>query len=154
MPGHKAIAIANLYVQRSLDKDQYLTIMPLMKYIYFAHGWTLGHTGQPLIKEDVIAWRLGPVIPEVYYAFREKGFIISSKVEGRKFNCELTDEEKSIVYGVFDDYSRHKPWTLSNFIRAKDTPWYKYRRQQGSVIPNDLIEEYYKERVGKMAEMA
>ncbi len=146
MPGHKAIAIANLYVQRALDNGHDLTIMPLMKYIYFAHGWTLGYTGQPLIQEDIISWRLGPAIPEVYDAFKEKGFIIGSQVEGEEFNCELTDEEKRIVFGVFDDYSRFKPWTLSKITHARETPWYKYRRKRGSVIPNDVIEQYYKER--------
>ena len=147
MPGHKAIAIANLYVQRALDTGDPLTIMPLMKYIYFAHGWTLGYTGQPLIQEDIISWRTGPAIPEVYDAFRKKGFIIGSKVEGKEYDCELTDEEESIVYGVFDDYSRHKPWTLADILHTRGTPWYKYRRKKGSVIPDSLIEEYYKERV-------
>ena len=148
MPSHSAVSVANLYVRHALDKGYPLTLMPLIKFIYFAHGWTLGYTGQPLIREDIIAWRIGPAIPEVYRAFHNvKGFIIGSEVEGEEFNSVLSDEERELAINVFDDYSQQKVWTLSQMAVSKEAPWYKYRRKRGSVIPNSLIEAYYKSRV-------
>ncbi|WP_131993555.1 type II toxin-antitoxin system antitoxin SocA domain-containing protein [Dokdonella fugitiva] len=40
--------------------------MQLLKLVYLCHAWTLGLLGRPLLREEVQAWRYGPVFPALY----------------------------------------------------------------------------------------
>ncbi len=42
--------------------------MKLHKLLYYAAGWHLGFTGEPLFDEDIEAWQYGPVVPSIYLA--------------------------------------------------------------------------------------
>jgi uncharacterized phage-associated protein len=44
--------------------------MKLQKLLYYAQGWHLAITGQPLFSEPIEAWRDGPVVPAVYFKHR------------------------------------------------------------------------------------
>lgn len=47
--------------------------LKLQKLLYYAHGWHLALTGRPLLDRSVEAWQYGPVLPDVYRAFRAFG---------------------------------------------------------------------------------
>ena len=49
----------------------YLTPLHINKLVFFSHGWNLGILETPLINEDVEAWKYGPIIPSIYYAFKK-----------------------------------------------------------------------------------
>ena len=155
--GHDSRAIANIFVDYAREKGDRLTIMSLVKYIYFAHGWTLGYTGEPLISHDVQAWRFGPVVSEAYYAFRPHGYIIRKKAvdpDTKKDYCAegLPERKKNIIDGVYEEYSKMTPWDMSAATHHNSSPWYKYRGrdQRFSVIPNKEIAEYYRGLIAKM----
>ena len=146
--GHDARAIANLFVRKSHQSGPRLTILPLVKYVYFAHGWTLGYTGLPLIRDDVRAWKYGPVVPKVYEAFRPQGLIIREEAKGifgAPYETEITDDERGIIDSVYDHYSALTPYRISRITHAPSSPWIKYRNQYYAKIPNEEIEAYYKD---------
>lgn len=152
MPNHDAIAIANIYVKLAQARKHYLSKLPLMKFIYFAHGWTLGYTGEPLIKEDILVWKFGPAIIEVYRAFAEKGFYIQTPAldkKGEEITCEqdLSAKEHDIIIKVFDDYSTSDAMELVGITHAKGAPWSISKQRGESVIANEIIRDYYKERL-------
>ena len=152
MPNHNAIAIANIFVKLAQDRKHYLSKLPLMKFIYFAHGWTLGYTGQPLIKEDILVWKFGPAIIEVYRAFAKKGFYIQTPAldkRGKEITCEqdLSTKERDLIHNVFDDYSTVDAMELVGITHAKGAPWSISKQRGESVISNDIIRDYYKERL-------
>ena len=155
MNAHDSRAIANVFVQRAKDAGRLLTIMPLVKFVYFAHGWTLGHTGGALIEHDVEAWVYGPVVREVYEAFRSQGVIISDFAvdnRGKEYKADLHGFPKRIVDSVYKEYSVLPTWRLSNITHRSDSPWSKYRGKCYSKIPNDEIKDYYEKLVDKMKE--
>ena len=100
--GHDPRSVANYLVKKAASdvNGQPLTIVHLLKLVYFAHGWHLGRTGQPLINRPVEAWKYGPVIPEVYDAFRPeatRGLTVEKLATNRRgdvFEAELNEEEK------------------------------------------------------------
>ena len=146
---HDSKAIANKFVKKSQKAGRVLTIMPLLKFVYFAHGWTLGYTGKPLIKDKVEAWTLGPVIPEVYHSFRSQGVTIKREAinkAGESYSCDLTEFEDNIISSVYDGYSVLPAFELSNITHRSDSPWTKYRRNLFDTIPNRAIREYYEKR--------
>ncbi|MBQ7263062.1 MAG: DUF4065 domain-containing protein [Synergistaceae bacterium] len=50
-----------------------LTHMQLQKLLYYAQGWSLGMTGEPLFADAMEAWEHGPVAPAAYQAYRRWG---------------------------------------------------------------------------------
>ncbi len=63
---YPAAAIANEFLELARAEGRPLTPMHIQKLIYFAHGWNLALTGEPLIRERVEAWDYGPVIRALY----------------------------------------------------------------------------------------
>ena len=150
--GHDSRAIANCFVRLAHDAADRLTIMSLVKYVYFAHGWTLGHTGEPLICHDVQAWKYGPVIPEAYYAFRGKGFIVRGQAtdsDGRLYTASPSERQSNIIRDVYRAYSELEPFQLSAATHHPHSPWSKYRGRHYHVIPNDEIKAYYQSIIRK-----
>ena len=151
--GHDARAIANLFVEQALGAQSPMSIMTLMRYVYLAHGWTLAYSGRPLIKHKFEAWRVGPVVPQVYHAFSWQRVFITEKAHGYHpefgefpaYSCSLNSEEQDIVTKVFDRYSRFDAIQLGTIISKPGAPWEHIKSQEVyAPIPNDLLKAYYK----------
>lgn len=98
--------------------------LKLQKLCYYAQGFTVAVTGEPLFPELFQAWAHGPVLPNLYHAFKGYGASAIPKPE-RTFpevrevfsseQLEILDEVKE-VYGQFSawklrDMTHHeKPW--------------------------------------------
>ena len=152
--GHDSRAIANVFVEKSQQAKRRLTIMPLIKYVYMAHGWTLGYTGKPLICHQVEAWKHGPVIPEVYRAFGHQ-MVVSQKVRMYDpefsplpyYEATLDEAEAAIVDKVYEKYSELGAFALSELTHREGTPWDKCNTGHFTPIPNAVIEAYYKQLI-------
>ena len=152
--GHDSRAIANIFVDKARAAKKRLTIMPLVKYVYLAHGWTLGYTGKPLIRHQVQAWKFGPVIPEVYRAFAPQ-FVIKNKArpydpefgEFPDYTTKLNENEADIVSKVYERYSRLGAFSLSDLTHREGTPWDQCKDQYFGTIPNEIIKEYYEKLI-------
>ena len=153
--GHDSRAIANIFVDKARAAKKRLTIMPLVKYVYLAHGWTLGYTGKPLIRHQVQAWKFGPVIPEVYRAFAPQ-FVIKNKAHeyypefecrGPDYKTKLNEDEADIVSKVYERYSHLGAFALSDLTHREGTPWDQCNNHNFAPISNSVIENYYKELI-------
>lgn len=153
---HDSRAIANIFVEKALRHRHSLTILPLVKFVYLAHGWTLGFTGKPLITHKVQAWKYGPVIPEVYYAFSNQepnSSAVFRKAQeytvglghGPYYEAELDEEQEEMVNLVYGTYSKYSPFQLSAMTHCKGSPWDMVKSKgHFAVIPNQAIQDYYK----------
>lgn len=152
--GHDSRAIANIFVGQSHQANRKLTIMQLVKLVYIAHGWTLGWTGEPLIRDKIEAWRFGPVVPLVYKTFRPQGIIIRSPAIDGKGQPYFTDKvdkvELEIIGNVYKEYSKISSYMLSKLTHGKDTPWSQYDGKHYHTIKNEDIKRYYDIRVERV----
>lgn len=62
--------IANYFLGIADNNGKPISPMKLLKLVYYAHGWHLALSGNPLIKENVEAWRFGPVVRCLYDEFK------------------------------------------------------------------------------------
>lgn len=160
-PPYSTLAVANYFVQKGHDESLPVDPMKLQKLIYFAHGWHLAVTGEPLIDETVEAWQYGPVIPTVYHTFKRYGrYPITAPgmdFDGESFYCPALpaaaeEESLAVLDRVWETYGRRFTGIqLSNLSHEAGSPWQITwdRAQQagklrGTDIDDRLIEDFFR----------
>ena len=96
---YTAAHIAN-YILRYFHVNQLeITHLKLQKLLYIAYGWNLvlNKEHPRLFDESIQAWKLGPVIPSVYYYYKGEWEITNYIYSGEEQNPILSIKE--------DDYN-------------------------------------------------
>jgi uncharacterized phage-associated protein len=162
---YDARAIANFLLDYAQSEGQRVTIMQLLKILYFAHAWYLAKTGKPLIGQPFEAWKYGPVSRVVYEQFKDSG---SRPIQSRANVLDIStakyvpatyenlgDETSEFLRQVFRYYSRYHPYKLSDLTHEKGSPWETVcaeatrRAVPGMIISNDSIRAWF-ERTRQM----
>ena len=141
---YDARLIANWFVARAQREGRTLSIMSLLKLTYIAHGWHLEMQEAPLFSNRIEAWQYGPVIPEVYNAFRTQGINVSGPVSAP--TKEITPEDESLLEQVYTIYGSLSAFQLSNLTHVPGGPWDIATKTGGNyaLIHDDLIKQHYK----------
>jgi uncharacterized phage-associated protein len=148
--GNPPKRVAEYILKLAQGQNSPLTPMQVLKLVYISHGWQLGLYGRPLVNEAIEAWPYGPVIPSVYQQYKKfkSGFIDTfPAVLPEGFDAS----ETSTLTQVFRGYGRRSGISLSSLTHEPGSPWDITVRQSGigSVISNDLIEDYYRRLAAK-----
>ena len=135
-------SIAKFFITVANEKDGMpLGNTKLQKLLYYAQGFHLAITDEPLFKNDFKAWDYGPVIPEVYKQFNKQG--------PRGFDTALDVEESSVerfLLNVWDSFGHYSASTLSQ--RTHDeAPWQNAARY--GTITQDSMKSFFKEVLPK-----
>ena len=157
---YDARAVANFFLDRGAANGCPVTIMSLLKILYFAHAWHLAKTDQPLVGQPFEAWKHGPVSRVVYEQFKglgSKPILDRAKV----INVETATFEPA-SYGnidpttakflehIFDYYSQYHPYKLSDLTHEEGSPWDSVwteatrKAVPGMVISNDSIRAWFR----------
>lgn len=146
--GYDSRAVANYFVERSRADERLLSVSQVIKLVFLAHGWHLGFKGKPLIYHRIEAWKYGPVIPEVYDAFRYQLFAVRypASVGEEPYKEDFDDYAIKIMGHVYDAYSKIPAVALSKLTHKKGTPWSLASKEGGHFarISDKRIENYYK----------
>lgn len=149
---YKGKSIANAFLL--LANRDGLTIDPLklQKLLYFANGYYMAENdGQPLINEYFEAWDYGPVVPTVYYEFREYkdgpirrlGYTWDYRTK-RMIPAPPPigdDSANDVVAWVWDNYKNYSGVDLSHMTHKVGGPWDAARRRaQNSKMRNERLE--------------
>ena len=156
---YRAKTIAYYFLELGERDNVSISPMKLQKLIYFAHGWCLAITGEPLIEESVDAWMYGPVVADVYYEFKEFG---AETIQGKKPDkiiqerLEALKKDKQTVQlidKVWEIYGHYDAFKLSQMTHLPNTPWLKARSKTPEklnvTIDDDSIREYFINTVQK-----
>lgn len=167
---YSAIAVANAFIEKAKNKGiNDLSPMKLQKLVYFAHAWMLALADKPLIKEDVKAWKFGPVIDSVYHEFKSFGSnnittmgtefvgLGSDDIFDVKYvipRLPKSDETASaIVDAILDTYGDRSAISLSNLTHEPGSAWCvtREKHKDGSVrefvIDNEIIKHAMKKKL-------
>lgn len=140
---YDARQVVNWFIQRSAQDSKALSIMSLLKLTYIAHGWYLETRKEPLINNRIEAWQHGPVIPDVYHAFRPQGVTPNQLL--RNFNIPENEKDIRFLDEIYNLYSSMSPFKLSDLTHVTEGPWDVAKRIGGNYaeIPNSLIRDHY-----------
>jgi len=155
---YDARTIANFLLDYADERKTKVTLLSVLKMIYYAHGWHLSHKQQPLVKQPFEAWEYGPVVRVVYEAFKGSGREpLTSRA--KRFDVlansysEIDDpiepEAEKFLKNVFDAYSHVDAFDLSNETHVVGSPWDEiWNAPNGAInigmkIPNDEIRKWF-----------
>jgi len=154
-------AIANFFLDLAKAKGDTVSPMKLQKLVYYACGWYMGYTGQPLINEAIEAWQYGPVIPSLYREFKQFGSGPITK-KATEFNGSMDFPEvpvphdaglRSFLENVWNGYGAYTGTKLSEMTHAAGSPWdITWKKSGGATntdIPPELIASHFREAIAK-----
>lgn len=148
---YNATSIANFFIRKGITEGRPVDQMKVQKLVYFAHGWYLAITNQPLINEAVEAWRFGPVIPSLYHSLKHSGNqVITCTIEQVDSTIDESDSEvHAYLTGIWSLYSPFSGIQLSNMTHEEETPWANISKEFSNQIPadknidNEVIKQYF-----------
>lgn len=140
MMAYHAKSIANAFITLANRDSCEIDPMQLQKLMYFANGYFVAeNNGAPLIDEYFEAWDYGPVIPSVYYEFKEyqsgsiKRFAYTWDSGKRKRIIApqpVGDEgAEDVISWVWETYKNHSGLKLSRLTHKTGGPWDKARKR-------------------------
>jgi len=119
--------------------------LKLQKLLYFSQGISFCMFEEELFPEEFEAWVNGPVIPEIYFKYKEFGFNpILTKFDEPK----LEDKVLEVLNYVKRTYGKYDGKYLKEITHNQE-PWLYARRgldpdeRDCKTIPKEIIAEYF-----------
>jgi len=143
--------VVNFFLNH-VDNESGITITPLklQKLLYYAQAWSLAFNDSKLFDESICAWIHGPVIQEVYHAFKVFGYqpLEHTPPTSKVFNLK----ELEVLNMVWDVYGKYDAKYLEALTHAEH-PWknarvgYSVQDKCEVEISVEMIETYYKSMI-------
>lgn len=157
MAKYDPAAVANGFLEMGFRDSVAVDPMKIQKLTFFAHGYYLALTGEPLVREPFQAWKLGPVLPSLYRAMKQYrsspitdyAYVYDYKLDKAVPAAPPEPDADFIKVRdfVWNSYGKRESITLSNLTHRKDGAWAKTLTAnpgiEGPQIPNDFIRKEF-----------
>jgi uncharacterized phage-associated protein len=121
---HDARAVANYLLSLAAADAIPVTPLKIQKLVYLAHGWSLALRQTALIYNNVEAWRYGPVVSELYHAFKQYGpEPITEKAYVRPGDPLIDSATGTFIKSVWNAYKKYSGLQLSAMTHEKGYAW-------------------------------
>ena len=144
-----------------------ITNKKLQKLLYYVEAWNLVYHSS-VIDDDFEAWVHGPVVPDVYQAFKGFGYsaIENKYAEGQSASekmrellgsAKMEQTQKDIMFAVLKKYGSLTSYQLETLSHS-EPPWATARKgfddfaHSSNVIDKGLMKEYYSSLVNVKAQ--
>lgn len=139
----KALEIARYILYYAYKRGDLITNLKLQKLLYYIQAWYLvRNKGVRLFSEDIEAWQYGPVVREVYDAYKCFGRNPIND-EGLSDNFKLDEEIIRYIDSVLDEYMDYSASALVKSIH-QDAPWQEAYKN-GEIITSESMYEFYRD---------
>ncbi|ALM83123.1 Panacea domain-containing protein [Bordetella sp. N] len=121
-----ALQLGSELVRRSAARNQTVTNLAVQKLAYFAHGWHLALLDRPLVDSAFEAWRYGPVLPQLYHAYKAFGnnpIPPSHALVASQPGAALDDVSSALVERVLELYGSQTTKRLVELSHDPKGPW-------------------------------
>jgi uncharacterized phage-associated protein len=107
-------------------KEAKMTNMKVQKLLYYSQSLYLALYDEPLFKEEIQAWRYGPVCPPAYRFYSE--FEANQlPIPDPEELSQIPDETKNVLAEVWEYFGGYHAYLLSDMTHL-EFPWKKARR--------------------------
>lgn len=148
----RAADIANEIIRLSIETGETITNIKLQKLLYYCFAWYIVATDNKskLFSDPIEAWQYGPVVPNVYHAFKHFGAdnisYTDDEIKEKQKNIKYSELEKDVISQTFFAYA-HRSATELVSSTHKETPWIKaFSSETSKVISPDIIFQFFNEK--------
>ena len=122
------------------ESGDLISNLKLQKLVYYAQGFYLALNNTPLFAERIEAWTHGPVVPELYHAYKkyESGSIPAPNDIDFSIYDKQTREFLDEIYSIFGQFSA---WKLRNMTH--DEPTWRDAADYAGEITHQAMKEYF-----------
>lgn len=135
---YNAIDIADYIIEIS-NKDIPVTNLTIQKMLYYIQVMSLVNTGEPIFTDDIVLWKHGPVIPNVYYKYLDNGIEHLKKFIS---SPDIDNDTKKTIEFIYNELKYYNIWELVEMSKASNP--YKYSNKHGIISNKDIIDSYNK----------
>ena len=142
------LCVANTFLHKAKSENIDITPMKLQKLIYIFYKEYLKGTKLKLFTEQFSVWKYGPVLPEVYNAFKCYGSNVItdyySEDDDKYYTIDLKSSPtvESTFIDVWNRYKNYNGVYLSKLTHLPGTAWYKAREKRlPYLLDSDISEE-------------
>lgn len=149
----KALEIAKYIITKYVNIGKPISNLKLQKLLYFVQGLALCTLERPAFDEEIIAWKYGPVVPEVYFEFSMYGALDIDRVyedDVRKVEADI--DIANIAAFIILKFEDTSPIKLVNETHLSGSPWdaaYTNRDNDRKIIDKEKISKYFKKKYMK-----
>jgi uncharacterized phage-associated protein len=130
-----------------------LSNLKLQKLVYYAQGFSLAITGEPLFAEPIEAWAHGPVVPILYRSFKQHGSESLPPPENGIDLDSYSKDERDLLDEVFSVYGQFSASKLRNMTHA-EPPWQDAYARGSSIITHESMRKYFLTLVHEVTDQA
>ena len=116
---YQARDIAEYIINREASEGRTVSNLRLQKLLYFVQAQFIVQKGSPCFTQRMEAWDYGPVVPEVYHAYK---FFGSNAIPCTKNSARIDEADKALIDSMLDSCSEYSTSTLVDMTHAQD-PW-------------------------------
>lgn len=142
---YNASDIAQYIITKCCILSKPISNLKLQKMLYFIWVDYYKKTSSPLFLDDICAWQLGPVVPDVYYDYCSYGGRSICNI----YETSIRGNDASIIDEFINDYVDVPASVLVNRTHKPGTAWdiiFNHGLGNRDTIPFSLIKE--KECIG------
>lgn len=143
----EALNLSDLIYQR-LAKIEPVHTIKLQKLLYYCQAWSLALRGRPMFRDQIQAWKHGPVVASLYREHRGSP-VVTESLGGSQALVPADDAE--FANAVLNAYGARSAWSLRDLTHEEE-PWIDawersdHGRKRGEQITADAMRVYYGSR--------
>jgi uncharacterized phage-associated protein len=135
--------VAHYFLAIQGDEDGEITNLKLQKLVYYAQGFHLAIFDKPLFAEKIKAWEHGPVVPQLWYGYKEWGAKPLPKPSTVPVFDKATQDLLDDVSGVYGQFSA---WRLRELSHS-EPPWIEAFNSASKIVRHDTMRKYFLTRL-------
>jgi uncharacterized phage-associated protein len=127
------------------DAGDLISNLKLQKLVYYAQGFGLALLERSLFPERIEAWQHGPVVPDLYHAYKGHGAGPIPVPQDLDF-ARYSEEERELLDEIANVYGQFSAWKLRNMTH-EESPWASVQHAIPCEISLDSMSAFFRTRV-------
>lgn len=115
---YTALDIAKWFMWKysTLDMGEPLTLLKILKLLYYAEGISLAENNNQLFREDIVAWEQGPAVETIFDMFWVAPYNLpmqESDIEGYRETIKIinsNENTKRVLEETFNAFAVYSAW--------------------------------------------
>ena len=139
---YTAMEVANYIIEYEHSKGRSISNLKLQKLLYFVQARFFMVYEKPCFRDKIEAWSFGPVVVNVYHAYKYSGGMDITCLE-EDVDINISNRDKEIINEVLESFAKIPIFRLVE-ITHHQTPWvYAKRNQFNNEITQEAIQDFF-----------